>query len=197
MYCMYKRWTSRIAILFSCLFFVGCEVVPLDSAGKPIIPMTEEEANALKNMEPNEIVVRVWDGIFDEGKTAAVDWDALDKATNDRSHFVRFSGVVESIEEKSRITDFNVKVGDTLLTVQIGDILRGNSVRDATKLVNFDQFKNQVQFAQFSKALNKKAVEGIAKPDASWVGSDVTVLAAVTIKNNQVQDIIPLEIDKR
>ena len=39
---------KKVFILLAMLVLSGCEVVPLDAAGKPIIPMSAEEAASLK-----------------------------------------------------------------------------------------------------------------------------------------------------
>ncbi len=83
------------------------------------------------------------------------------------------------------------------ISVQIGPIIRGNSIRDAASFINFDDFKNQVQFARLSKELNKKAMENFTRPDSSWTGATVDILAAVTYKGTDVSEVIPLEISKR
>jgi predicted lipoprotein len=40
--------------------------------------------------------------------------------------------------------------------VQIGPAVRGTALRDTLEFVNFNEFKNQIEWAQFGKAFNEK-----------------------------------------
>jgi predicted lipoprotein len=110
---------------------------------------------------------------------------------------MRVSGKVGVVDLSKKAATMNVDIAGQPVVMQIGPIIRGNSIRDAASFINFDDFKNQVQFARLSKELNKKAMANFTRPDESWTGAEVDVLAAVTIKDNAVAEAIPLEITKR
>jgi len=50
------------------------------------------------------------------------------------------------------------------LTIQIGPSLRGNSLRDATGLVRFSDFANQIQFADVGSELKNRVLKAILAP---------------------------------
>ncbi|HBO39331.1 MAG TPA: hypothetical protein DD638_11790 [Pasteurellaceae bacterium] len=192
----YKKLKVSLLVLLGCIFSSACEVVELDSAGRPIIPMSAEEAASFKNMEPKDIADKVWMSLVQEAGSSPLALAGLAGNTqNDKSYFVKFSGMVEGIDDKSGSMNLNIKTGDEIIPVQVGSIVRGNALRDATSLIKFDQFKNQIQFARLSKELNKKAIAHISKPDPSWIGKNIEILTALTIKNNQIQDVVPIEIN--
>ena len=53
------------------------------------------------------------------------------------------------------------------LTLQIGPVIRGTALRDATGRVAFSLFSNQLQFADVAHALNARAVREVIDPVAS------------------------------
>lgn len=184
------RW-SIIPTL--CITLLGCDVVKLDANGRPIIPMSAEEAASLTNLEPQQIADKLWDAILQEAEST----DAV-SAPQQETAFIRISGTVISVDDSKKAATMTVQTksyGD--VTVQIGPIVRGNAIRDAASFIHFDDFKNQVQFARLSKELNKKALQGITRPDSSWQGSQVDILAAATVKETMVSGVIPLDMVKR
>ncbi|TYG34806.1 DUF2291 family protein [Lonepinella koalarum] len=187
---------SGCLILFAIVYLLtACEVVELDSAGKPIIPMSAEEAASLANLEPNVIADKIWHDLISDANKTSVTLNELEQTKeNDKSYFVKFKGTIESIDEKSKSITVNLNTGNQIIPIQVGSIIKGNAIRDASSLLSFDQFKNQIQYSRLSKALNKTGVENIIKIDGSSVGKKVDVLSALTIKNNQIQDVVPLNV---
>lgn len=184
-----------LVIFFASFFVVGCEVVDLDSKGKPIIPMSAEEAASLANKEPKEIAEIIWQDLFIDAEKAPLDLQTLDKQKqNDKSYFVTFSGIVEKIDEKSKFVDIHINTGQQVIIAQAGTIIKGNAIRDASSLLSFDQFKNQIQYSKLAKELNKSAVKNLQKLDQNSLGKKVNVLAALTIKDNQIHDVVPMKI---
>ena len=79
------------------------------------------------------------------------------------------------------------------LVVQLGPVMRGNAIRDASGF-KFEDFTNQVQFAQLSRAYNREAIKQLPKVDASWTGKPVDILFAVTVINGSLQDAAALQL---
>lgn len=172
---------------------VACEIVDLDSEGKPIIPMSEEEASLIINMEPIAIAIKLWPRVESEFLTKAVSSNELD-FTQDSSTFISFDAVVSTYVETALGKTLTVKVGDLTFPLQLGPRIKGNAIRDSLEFVRFDQFKNQVQFAKFSKELNKRAVAKLPIPDAGWIDQRAAVVAAITLKGGKVVSAIPLRL---
>ncbi|PJG85327.1 DUF2291 family protein [Conservatibacter flavescens] len=188
----WKNFKTGFLLVFALSALSACEVVDLDSAGKPIIPMTEEEKAALSNMEPKAIADKIWNDVFQEAQNTTT--KLSDNLANDQSYFINLVGTIEQVDDKQNIS---LKVDDQIIVIQAGNIVRGNAIRDANSIIRFDQFKNQIQFARLSKELNKKAIGGITKPDGTWQGKNVEILTALTVKNGQIQDAVPLMINER
>lgn len=189
----FTKW-SFISVI--CFALIGCDVVKLDKNGNPIIPMTAEEATSIKNLTPEVLAEKFWSDILQEANTVS---RSIDQKTTDgrNSAFVRISGLVSAVDDNNKVGTMALETQDQKLVLQIGPIVRGNSIRDAASFINFDDFKNQVQFARLSKELNKKAIQNFTRPNSSWMGRKLDVLAAVTFKDNDVTEVIPLEIIER
>ncbi|MDH3000511.1 hypothetical protein A1D23_01380 [Chelonobacter oris] len=188
----YKSLKANLFLICMSLFLVSCEVVDLDSAGKPIIPMSAEESSALNNMDPKDIADKIWNDVLQEARQSDISLkQILSNTANEKSYFTMLNGVLENIDERQNLM---VRSDDQIITVQFGKIIRGNAIRDASSVISFDQFKNQIQFAKLSKELNKKAMVSIMKLDRTLLGKDINLLIALTIKNKQIQDVVPLEI---
>lgn len=193
---MFTSKFNRLAMI-PLFFLAGCEVVELDSVGKPIIPMSAEEVASIKNMEPKDISDKFWVSIVNEAKSSAISFSELLIKESEKSYFTNITGVIESVDTSSKPALLKVKQGNESIAIQLGPIIKGNAIRDASsRLLPFDQFKNQIQFAKLSKELNKKAIGALTIPDANMVNQNISVLAALTIKNGQIQDIVPIEINK-
>lgn len=191
---MFKNAVFKILFLSAMtISLAGCHVVDLDENGKPIIPMSAAEAGLLKNMTPEAISEKLWPLVKKDARDNAVELSSIKKDTSLVS-FVRFQGVVSRLDESVIKKSLIIKSGDYDIELQLGSIIKGNSIRDSASIISFDKFKNQIQFAQLSKALNKKSISQIIQPDASWAGKKVNVLAAVTINNNKITYAVPLEI---
>ncbi len=192
-----KNFTKWSLIPLCCLSLIGCDIVKLDENGKPIIPMSAEEAASLKNLTPDVLAERFWGDILKEAQSGASASIKDHHVDGKASEFVRINGVVSLVDDSKKTATMVVTQDQYDISVQIGPIIRGNSIRDAASFINFDDFKNQVQFARLSKELNKKAMENFTRPDSSWTGATVDILAAVTYKGTDVSEVIPLEISKR
>jgi predicted lipoprotein len=71
--------------------------------------------------------------------------------------------------------------------IQIGPVIRGTALRDSLDFVNFNDFTNQIDFAQFGKAFNTYANDKILKsfPRDNLVGQSAAVLGAFPLPQGQ------------
>jgi predicted lipoprotein len=71
---------------------------------------------------------------------------------------------------------------DEKVALQIGPLVRGTALRDATGVVSFNQFCNQLNYADVSKEMNLRALKAaFANLDpASLAGKTVTFFGAFT-----------------
>jgi predicted lipoprotein len=100
---------------------------------------------------------------------------------------VKVEGRIVSAETASRAATISVDTkgdGKVAAIVQIGPAMRGTALRDSLDFVSFNDFKNQIDYAQFGKAFNQRVVQTILShlPRDSLVGRNVSVLGAFTLE---------------
>ena len=185
------------------LLLSACTVVDLDSDGKPIIPADPSAKPDFSNETPQQIAQNYWKPkILPAAHSQALDWAALKQAqgqlsgTQNKSVYSKFTGTVTALDTEGLERKLTLNVNGEKVTLQLGPILRGNAVRDAAGFIRFEDFKNQVQFAQVARALNKLALSSLPPLDAGWVGQPVTVLAAFTLSHDSIDDGVVLEIKR-
>lgn len=194
-----KQWGAAF-IGCTTLLLTACTVVDLDENGKPILPADPNAKASFDNLTPQQIAQQTWqERVLDAAHKHALDATALTTlmtTPNEKPHsvFVRLSSQIERVDASSEreqkvVMTFNGKP----LEIQMGPVVRGNAIRDATGF-KFEDFTNQVQFAQLSRAYNREAIKALPKVDPSWAGKPATVLMAVTINAGQTQDAVALEL---
>ncbi|HSX73276.1 MAG TPA: DUF2291 family protein, partial [Shinella sp.] len=155
-------------LLAGALALGGCKFVKTED---------EEKQAAANAFDPDRLVADIWDakvvpyiaeraGPFQEvSALAASDLDAAaekyghkEKQGNAPWTFVaKVDGVIVAEETKSRAAYVDVDVdGDKKadVRVSIGPAIRGTAIRDSLKFVNFNEFKNQIEWAQYGKSFN-------------------------------------------
>ncbi len=185
------------------LLLSACDVVKLDRDGKPIIPADPSAGPDYSDQTPQQIAQEFWGPkVMPAAHGQALDWPAVKQAqgnlnsTDPKNVQSKFSAKVAAVDADGMERKLTLNVnGDTVL-VQLGPVIKGNAVRDAAGFIRFEDFKNQVQFAQVSRALNKQALSGLPAIDASWVGQPVDVLAAFTLSHGSIDDGVALEIKR-
>ena len=79
-------------------------------------------------------------------------------------HFVvKGSGRVTDVDTSSRtgLARVDTEASDGEILLQVGPVIRGTSIRDALPTVSFDQFVNQIQYADVANALNARVEGGL------------------------------------
>lgn len=69
----------------------------------------------------------------------------------------KVSGTIVKAETQSRAAYLDADVngdGKADIRIQIGPVIRGTALRDVLDFVNFNEYKNQIQWAEFGKAFN-------------------------------------------
>ncbi len=74
------------------------------------------------------------------------------------TYAAKVDGVVTRADTQSRAGTLDVRTdGGRSVTLQIGPVVRGTAIRDSVTDRPFGSFKNQVDYAQYGKALNVRA----------------------------------------
>jgi predicted lipoprotein len=100
---------------------------------------------------------------------------------------VKFEGKILAADVASRAATISIDTkGDGKLAeiIQIGPAVRGTALRDSLDFVAFNDFKNQIEYAQFGKAFNQYAVRTVLSdlPRDSLVGRSVVGVGAFTLE---------------
>lgn len=99
------------------------------------------------------------------------------------TYAVRLEGAVVSADTASRAGTLGIDTtgdGKADALVQIGPAIRGTALRDVLDFVNFNSFKNQIEWAQFGKAFNARVNTTVLKdlPREGLVGRRLAVTGA-------------------
>ncbi len=107
------------------------------------------------------------------------------EATNPYNYLIKGIGRVTAVNTESRAGTLTIALADApeqSVTIQIGPVVLGTSVRDATGIVSFNQFTNQIDYAGVSKEMNARAIRDAlaGKDPASFNGKQVRFVGAFT-----------------
>lgn len=94
-------------------------------------------------------------------------------------------GKVVSADLASRAAKLDLDTdgdGAADVTVQLGPVMKGTSLRDALSFLVFTDFRDQIEFAKLARALNDKAHDAAALPAGDPVGQTATFTGAFTIR---------------
>jgi predicted lipoprotein len=185
------------------LMLTACTVVDLDANGTPIMPKDPNAKPGYSNQTPQQIAESSWASrVQQPAEKQALSWSDMEtkshtvKAGGSESAFVRAAGTVTAFDNSNeRERSLTVTINGKPVKVLIGPVLRSNAIRDAAGY-RFEEFTNQVQYAQLTKALNRHAVKQLPPVDASWVGKPVQALLAVSIEPNQVDDVVAIQLQQ-
>lgn len=101
-------------------------------------------------------------------------------------------------ESRAGIMTLDTKPYDGVadLTVQIGPVIKGSSVRDSLDFIKLDDFSNQVEFASISKALNAKIMTNVigSKDFKKDIGKEVRYLGCFTFAEDGSILLTPIEL---
>lgn len=175
----------------------GCKIE------KTVVPDANQSATSVfindASFNPDAMVASDWDakvvpslrekaGPYDEVATAiAANPDAAGERFGYRekqagspwTYAASLKGTVVAANTESRAATIDVKTeAGRTVQVQIGPVIRGTAIRDSLAYRPFGSFKNQVDYAQFGKALNAKAnAAALSKlPRDKLVGAHVEAL---------------------
>ncbi|MBS3647807.1 DUF2291 family protein [Pseudaminobacter sp. 19-2017] len=194
-----RKWPI-IAVLAIALG--GCKILPTPAEG--------DTAAAGGKFDPDAMVAKIWDakvipyleqkaGPFAEvdalarsdAKAAGEKYGNPNKQANSPwTYAVRVDGKIVAANTKSRAASIDVDVdvdgdGKADLRAEIGPAMRGTALRDVLDFVNFNEFINQIDFAQYGKAFNTYADKTVLSklPRENLEGHNVRLLGAYVPAN--------------
>lgn len=164
-----SRTKSVTTLGIAALALVGCKILPT--------PTEEDVAANANTFNPDKMVEEIWAPkvipYLQQKAGPFADVDALAKsdakaagekygnpkkqANSPWTYAARVEGKIVASNTKSRAGSIDVDVngdGKADVRAQIGPALRGTALRDVLDFVNFNEFVNQIDFAQYGKAFN-------------------------------------------
>lgn len=91
--------------------------------------------------------------------------------------------VTAKLDTRARVADLDVDGdGAADLTIQLGPVIRGNALRDIAPFYNFDDFRDQIEFAKLGRALNDRISGEVALPEGDLIGRTLTFTGVVPLK---------------
>jgi len=201
-----------VLILASAVLLAGCKFVATEKKGG---------GDASGATGPEQQVAEMWDTKvlpYLEGKAgdfktvseavranveaAGVTYGNKEKqASSPWTVIVRLEGKIVAANTESRAGSIDVDAdgnGTADARVQIGPVMRGTALRDSLDFVSFNQFTNQIDFAQFGKAFNLHVDKTLTSklPRDQLVGKTVQVLGAFPVENGRDLPLItPAKIE--
>jgi len=193
---MAKTVTPSVVALVALASLASCKILPTP---------TEEDkaAAAAQEFDPDRMVDELWKpkvmpylegkaGPFmqvqqlaaDDPKAAGEKYGNPRKQANSPWTYVATAeGKIVASNTESRAGTIDVDVdgdGKADMRAQIGPAIRGTALRDALDFVDFNAFKNQIDFAQFGKSFNTFANTAVLStlPREKLDGATVRLLGA-------------------
>jgi predicted lipoprotein len=108
------------------------------------------------------------------------------EATNPYNYLIKGTGKVTAVNMESRAGTLTIELPGDLawknVNIQIGPVVLGTAVRDATGVVSFNQFTNQIDYASVSKEMNARAIHDAlaGKDPATFNGKQIRFVGAFT-----------------
>lgn len=68
------------------------------------------------------------------------------------------------------------------LTLQLGPVIKGSSLRDFASIYKFGDFRDQIEFAKLGRALNDRASGALVVPEGDLVGKTLNFTGTVDFK---------------
>ena len=196
-------------ILFAVLLMSllsGCTIVSIEEAQK----VAQSEA-----FDPVGVVDQIWESqvvpaISEKAANADLPTvlSAIEANLNDAgakyatisqsgglNFVVHGQGTVQSVNTESRNGTATLQIdgysGKIVTVLQIGPLVRGDGVRDGVGFIKFGDFKDQTEFGQISRELNRRVSEQVlAKLDlANLVGKKVSFDGVFTIRTTNQTNI--------
>jgi predicted lipoprotein len=92
--------------------------------------------------------------------------------------------VVEAkLDTRARWVDVDTdKDGKADIKIQLGPVIRGTALRDVAPFYNFDDFRDQIEFARLSRAINDRIKALLEIPEGELAGRSVKFTGVIAIK---------------
>lgn len=196
-------------ILAACIALAGCKIVAKtdtddnqqdDDSRMAAVVATDWDARILPRMRetaaPAPDVLTALSADFAAG---SAQYNASSGARGAPGVFViRGEGEVVGANLESRAARLNVDMnadGAADLDIQLGPVIRGTALRDALPFYDFTSFRDQIEFAKLSRALNDASHAALPETPADAIGRHVAFVGVFTMgKAGDPKEVVPVEL---
>lgn len=105
--------------------------------------------------------------------------------------------VSANLDTRARVADVDLDGdGSADVTVQLGPVIRGNALRDIAPFYNFDDFRDQIEFAKLGRALNDSVSALVTLPEGDLVGRTLSFTGVTPLKKaDEAVLVTPISVD--
>ena len=145
-----------------------------------------------------------WPRLVREANVTAVDVSDIVPAPGappPQARFVKGVGMVTAVDRRSRVGVMLVQLvsSSLVVAVQIGPVIRGTALRDASGFIQFSDFTNQSEYAAAGNALNESALRMVIAPVQfeTLQGRTVSFVGAVgrsPLREDGAIEIVPVRL---
>jgi predicted lipoprotein len=209
------RYTAIILLLASLLTLTSCKLWTI----RPIESKEKELAASSREFNADTYVDSIWESkvvpmVVEKNVDLSALLTALDADVEaakkqygsgdagGATHFIvkgtgRVSRVNSSSQNGAIVISLPNYKGKTEVVLQIGPVFRGTSIRDAVGFIQFNQFVNQLQFADVGNKLNDRVVTSVVKDfdPATAPGKQVSFYGAFTLGDRGKVIITPVKLE--
>ncbi len=207
---------ANIALLFFCLsFLTACKLWTI----RPIESKQQTAVTSSQQFNADTYVDSIWQSkfmptILEKAADLTVVLNALDAdaeaakkqySSGDAggaAHFIiKGAGRIIRVNASSQNRNVTISLpdykGKTEVVLQLGPVFRGTSLRDAVGFIQFNQFVNQLQFADVGNKLNDRVTTTVVKDFdlAPAQGQQVSFSGAFTLSDRSKIIITPVKIE--
>ncbi|MBP1804951.1 DUF2291 family protein [Rubellimicrobium aerolatum] len=188
---------ALLAGLLAASVLCGCKIVqkapgagagaaaPADMVGQVVADTYE--ARLLPHVAQGAVDARELTAAIGQGLDAAGEALGARAAGGGAWNFLaKGEGTVVGADRESRAAVLEVDLdGDRAadLQIQLGPVVKGTALRDASPFYVFTDFKDQIEFAALARALNARATEALALPEGDLLGKRVAFEGAFALRS--------------
>ena len=155
-----------------------------------IIPTISEEA---------EDITFILDELFKNKEVTEENYGGR-SGTGSYSFMVKGKAEITSLNTASRVGTLSIKLEkkyDSEIFITLGPVIKKDSIRDAVKFIKFNDFVNQLDFADVSRVIKVRVLNEIIGPLnlKEITGKKINFEGAITFDRNDKIYITPTNID--
>jgi predicted lipoprotein len=206
---------AAIILLLASLLLASCKLWTI----RPLESKEQKPAAASQQFNADTYVDSIWQSkvvptMLEQAVDLATVVSALDAdveaakkqysrgAEGGAAHFiVKGAGRISHVESRSQNRTLTITLpnyrGKTEIAIQIGPVFRGTALRDAVGFIQFNEFVNQLQFAEVGNKLNDRVTKSVVKDfdPASAQGKQVSFCGAFKFGDHAKIIIMPVKLE--